>query len=216
MRAFPESLSTSGARNYWKRADDQAQLLFDSLVAWIGALEAERDPTDRFMNFGRILLQAFRMQLMMASDPGFPLFNILVRLYTAVHQTDTFARATQISLERRGTQISLRCQLRRVYGHVTSKSNVRNATGGSYSQRGRPSRNSEGLLAASYESGRRRLHSFHHLPPLRTEVAPHRRCSIRYFRWLNAIDEKGNGAYPPTTLDCGTANHRHLRFGPAI
>ncbi|KAF8286984.1 hypothetical protein TcYC6_0003680 [Trypanosoma cruzi] len=63
-------LDLRGAYNYWKRADDQAQLVFDCLVAWIGALEAERDPTDRFMNLGRILLRAFRMQLMMASDPG--------------------------------------------------------------------------------------------------------------------------------------------------
>ncbi|KAF8288770.1 dispersed gene family protein 1 (DGF-1), putative [Trypanosoma cruzi] len=72
------------AYSYWKRAGDQAQLVVDSLFAWIGALEAERDPTDHFMNFGKILLQAFRTQLMMASDPGIPLFNILVRLCTAV------------------------------------------------------------------------------------------------------------------------------------
>ncbi|KAF8300394.1 putative surface protease GP63 [Trypanosoma cruzi] len=104
-------LDLRGAYNYWKRADDQAQLVFDSLVAWIGALEAERDPTDRFMNLGRILLQAFRMQLMMASDPGIPVFNILARPCTAVHEADTFARTIQIPLERRGTQISLRCQL---------------------------------------------------------------------------------------------------------
>ncbi|RNF14739.1 dispersed gene family protein 1 (DGF-1) [Trypanosoma cruzi] len=96
------------------------------------------------MNLGRILLQAFRMQLMMASDPGIPLFNIRARPCTAVHEADTFARATQILLELRGTQISLRCQLCHVYGHVTSKSNVRDATGGSYSQRGRPSRNGRG------------------------------------------------------------------------
>ncbi|RNC59784.1 putative surface protease GP63 [Trypanosoma cruzi] len=104
-------LDLRGAYNYWQRADDQAQLLFDSLVAWIGALEAERDPTDRFMNLGRILLQAFRMQLMMASDPGIPLFNVRARPCTAVHEADTFARAIQIPLERRGTQISLRCRL---------------------------------------------------------------------------------------------------------
>ncbi|RNF12694.1 selenocysteine-tRNA-specific elongation factor [Trypanosoma cruzi] len=187
------------------------------MVAWICALEAERYLTDRFMNFGRTLLQAFRMQLMMASDPGIPLFNILARLCTAVHQTDTFARATQPLAGRRGTQISLRCQLCHFYRPVTSKSNVRDATEGGYSQRGRPSRNGVGLLAASCESGRRQLHPFHHLPPIpREEVAPHRRCSIRSFKLPEEIVERGNGAYLLTTLDCGTAKHRYHRFGPAI
>ncbi|RNC57295.1 selenocysteine-tRNA-specific elongation factor [Trypanosoma cruzi] len=204
-----------GAHDHWKRADDQAQLLFDCLFAWIGALEAERDPTDRFMNLGRILLQAFRMQLMMASDPGIPVLNILARPCTAVHGADTFARAIQIPLERRGTQISLRCQLCHVDGHEASTRNVRDATGGSYSPRGRPSRNGEGLFAASYESGRRQLHPFHHLPLFRKDVTPHRRCSIRYYKLPDAIIEKGNGAYPPTTLDCGTTKHRHLRFARA-
>ncbi|KAF8285465.1 hypothetical protein TcBrA4_0136250 [Trypanosoma cruzi] len=81
-----------GAYNYWQQTEDQAQLSFDCLAAWVGALGAERDLTDRFMNFGRILLQAFRMQLMMASDPGIPLFNIRARPCTAVHEADTFAR----------------------------------------------------------------------------------------------------------------------------
>ncbi|RNC38863.1 dispersed gene family protein 1 (DGF-1) [Trypanosoma cruzi] len=96
------------------------------------------------MNFGRILLQAFRVRLMTASDPGVPLSNIRARHRTAVHEADTFARATQIPSERRGAQISLRCQLLHVYGHDTSKSNVRDEAGGSYSQRGRPSRNGRG------------------------------------------------------------------------
>ncbi|KAF8301154.1 hypothetical protein TcYC6_0054990 [Trypanosoma cruzi] len=208
-------LDLRGAYKNLKRAEDQAQLVFDSLVAWIDALEAERDPTDRFMNLGRILLHAFRMQLMMASDPGIPLFNILARLYTAVRQTDTFARATQPPLERRGTQISLRCQLCHVYGHVTSKSNVRNATGGSYSQRGRPLRNGEELIAASYEGERRQPHPFHHPPPVLTGVARNRRHFIRSLELPDAIIEKGDEAYPPTALDCGTTKHRHPRFGPA-
>ncbi|RNC32838.1 selenocysteine-tRNA-specific elongation factor [Trypanosoma cruzi] len=186
------------------------------MVAWIGVLEAERDPTDRFMNFGRTLLQAFRMLLMMASDPGIPLFNIRARLCTAVHEADTFARSIQIPLERRGTQRPLRCQLCHVYGHVTSKSNARDATGGSYSQHRRPSRNGVGLLAAFYEGGRRQPHPFHHLPLFRKDVAPHRRCSTRYYKLPDAIIEKRNGAYLLTTLDCGTTRHRHSRFGPAI
>ncbi|RNC58849.1 surface protease GP63, partial [Trypanosoma cruzi] len=74
-------LDLRGAYNYWHLADDQAQPVFDSLVTWIGALEAERDPTDRFMNLGRILLQEFRMQLMMASDLGIPLSKICARLH---------------------------------------------------------------------------------------------------------------------------------------
>ncbi|RNC34323.1 putative surface protease GP63 [Trypanosoma cruzi] len=160
-----------GAYNYWKRADDQAQLVFDSLVAWMCALEAGQDLSDRFMNLGKVLLQAFRMQLMMASDPGIPLFNVLARPCTAVHEADTFARAIQIPLERRGTQISLRCQLFHVYGHDTSKSNARDAPRRNRSADGRQE-TAKGLLAASCESGRRRLHPFHHLPLFRKDVAP--------------------------------------------
>ncbi|KAF8291243.1 dispersed gene family protein 1 (DGF-1), putative [Trypanosoma cruzi] len=84
-----------GAYNYWQRADDQAQLSFDSLAAWIGAVEAERDSTDQFMYFGRILLQEFWLQLTMPSDPGIPLFNVRARPCTAVHEADAFARATR-------------------------------------------------------------------------------------------------------------------------
>ncbi|RNE98487.1 helicase-like protein [Trypanosoma cruzi] len=69
---------------------------------------------------------------------------------------------------------------------------------------------------AAHEGGRRQPHPFRHLPPVRTDVAPRRRRSIRYFKSPDAIVEKGNGAYPPTTLECGTANHRHPRLGPAI
>ncbi|RNC41151.1 selenocysteine-tRNA-specific elongation factor [Trypanosoma cruzi] len=209
-------LGLRGAYNYWQQADDQAQLVVDSLFAWMCALEAERDPTDRFMNFGRILLQAFRVRLMTASDPGIPLFNILARLCTAVHEADTFARATQPLAERRGTQISLRCQMCHIYGHDVPTCNVRDKTGGSYSQHGWPLKTAEGLLAASYESGRRQPHLFHHLPPLRTGIASHRRCSTRSFKLPDAIVEKGNGAYPPTTLDCGTTEHRHPRLGSVV
>ncbi|ESS62301.1 hypothetical protein TCDM_10059 [Trypanosoma cruzi Dm28c] len=51
-----------------------------------------------------------------------------------------------------------------IYGHVTFKSNAGDATGGSYSQHGRPLNNGEGLLAASYEGGRKQPHPFRHLP----------------------------------------------------
>ncbi|RNF01706.1 selenocysteine-tRNA-specific elongation factor [Trypanosoma cruzi] len=168
------------------------------------------------MNFGRTLLQEFRMQLTMASEPDISVFNIRARLCTAVHQTDAYARAIQPLMERRGVRRLSRCQLCGVYGHEASANNVRDVTGGRYSQRGRPSRNGEGPLAASYESERRQLHSFHHLPPFGKDVAPHRRHSTRYYKWLNAMVEKGNGAYLLTTLECGTTNRRHPRFGPVI
>ncbi|EKF30324.1 retrotransposon hot spot (RHS) protein, putative [Trypanosoma cruzi marinkellei] len=73
-----------GAYNYWQQADDQAKLAFDCLVDWIGTLEEVRGLTDHFMNSGRNLLQEFRLQLMMASDPGIPLSKILACLYAAV------------------------------------------------------------------------------------------------------------------------------------
>ncbi|KAF8276396.1 surface protease GP63 [Trypanosoma cruzi] len=137
-------LDLRGAYQCWQQADDQAQLVVDSLFAWMCALEAERDPTDHFMNFGKILLQAFRTQLMMASDPGIPPFNILARLCTAVHEADTFARATQPLAERRGTQISLRCQMCPIYGHDVPTCNVRDATEGGYSQHGWPLKSGKG------------------------------------------------------------------------
>ncbi|RNC34168.1 helicase-like protein [Trypanosoma cruzi] len=74
----------------------------------------------------------------------------------------------------------------------------------------------KGLLAASCESGRRQLHPFHHLPLFRKEVAPRRRRSIRCFKLPDEIVGKGNGAYLPTTLGCGTTKHRYHRFGPVI
>ncbi|RNC35072.1 hypothetical protein TcCL_Unassigned02076, partial [Trypanosoma cruzi] len=57
------------------------------------------------------------------------------------------------------------------------------------------------------------LHPFHHFPPILTGVAQDRRHSIRSFKLPDAIVEKSNGAYPPTTLDCGTTKHRHPALG---
>ncbi|RNC46071.1 dispersed gene family protein 1 (DGF-1) [Trypanosoma cruzi] len=133
MRAFPDSLSTSGCIQVLAPGGRPGSTSLRVLIAWIGAVEAERDPTDRFMSFGRTLLQAFRMQLTIASDPGIPLSNILARPCTAVHQTDIFANAAQLLVDRRETQRTVRRQLCHVYGHDTSKSNVRDETGGSYS-----------------------------------------------------------------------------------
>ncbi|RNE98303.1 helicase-like protein [Trypanosoma cruzi] len=64
--------------------------------------------------------------------------------------------------------------------------------------------------------GLRQPHPFHHLPPIPAGVAPHRRRFIKPLKSPDASDGKGNGVYPPTTLDCGTTKHRHRRFGPVI
>ncbi|KAF8284787.1 hypothetical protein TcBrA4_0043200 [Trypanosoma cruzi] len=206
MRASPESFLTSWTHTIIGNRR-RTRLSFPSTVWSRGRERWKQSGVSPIMKLGRTLLQEFRMQLTMASEPDIPVFNIRARHRSAVNEADTFARAIPIPLERRGTQILSRCQLCGVYGHEASANNVRDATGGSDSQRGRPSRIGEGLLAASYESGRRQLHSFHHLPPFGKDVAPHRRHSIRYYKWLNAMVEKGNGAYLLTTLECGTTKH---------
>ncbi|KAF8276015.1 hypothetical protein TcBrA4_0131580 [Trypanosoma cruzi] len=53
---------------YWHQADAQAQLAFGSPLSWTRALDMDRDFADRFKDFGRALLQAFRMQTMIASS----------------------------------------------------------------------------------------------------------------------------------------------------
>ncbi|RNC36089.1 helicase-like protein [Trypanosoma cruzi] len=62
-----------GAYNYWERTEDQTKLSFDPLVDGISEFEAEQDFKDICMKFGKNVLQAFRMHLMMPSDPGIPL-----------------------------------------------------------------------------------------------------------------------------------------------
>ncbi|KAF8285750.1 hypothetical protein TcYC6_0032310 [Trypanosoma cruzi] len=133
-----------GAYSYWQQAEDQNKLFFDCLVAWIGALEAERDLSDRFTNLVGTLVQAYRMQLMMASEPDIQLSKICARLYAAVHEADTFARAIQILLERRGAQRPVRCQLCHIYGHDASKCNLRGAPRRNRSQYRQPSKNGKG------------------------------------------------------------------------
>ncbi|RNC52169.1 structural maintenance of chromosome protein 4 [Trypanosoma cruzi] len=92
----------------WQKEDEQVKLAFDNLVEWIGVLEGGQDPTDRFMNFGRSLLNTFRMRLTMASDPGIRLSKLRARLHTAVRQTDTNAKAVRPLVDRRETQRTLR------------------------------------------------------------------------------------------------------------
>ncbi|RNE96200.1 helicase-like protein, partial [Trypanosoma cruzi] len=66
----------------WQQDNEQVKLAFDNLVEWIGALEGLQDPTDRIINLGRSLLNTFRMQLTIASDPGIRLSKLRARLYT--------------------------------------------------------------------------------------------------------------------------------------
>ncbi|RNC46625.1 hypothetical protein TcCL_NonESM03613 [Trypanosoma cruzi] len=125
--------------------DEQVKLAFDNLVEWISAPEVLQDPTDRFMNLGRSLLNTFRMQLTIASDPGIRLSKPRARLHTAVHQTDAYARAAQLFVDRRETQRTVRCQRCHIFGHEASTCNVRPR--GNYSQYRRPSKNGRGAAA---------------------------------------------------------------------
>ncbi|RNF14422.1 helicase-like protein [Trypanosoma cruzi] len=129
----------------WQRDEEQVKLAFDNLVEWIGALEDLQDPTDRFMNLGSSILNTFRMQLTMASDPGIRLSKLRARLHTAVHLTDTYARAAQLFVDRRETQRTVRCQRCHIFGHEASTCNVRPR--GNYSQYRRPSKNGRGAAA---------------------------------------------------------------------
>ncbi|RNC35981.1 structural maintenance of chromosome protein 4, partial [Trypanosoma cruzi] len=129
----------------WQQDNEQVKLAFDNLVEWIGALEGLQDPTDRIMNLGRSLLNTFRMQLTIASDPGIRLSKLRARLYTAVHQTDAYARAAQLFVDRRENQRTVRCQRCHIFGHEASTCNVRPR--GNYSQYRRPSKNGRGAAA---------------------------------------------------------------------
>ncbi|KAF8305705.1 hypothetical protein TcBrA4_0039370 [Trypanosoma cruzi] len=123
----------------------QVKLAFGVFVEWVGVLGGGQDPTDRFMNFGGSLLNTFRARLTMASDPGIRLSKLRARLYTAVHQTDTYARVAQLLVDRRETQRTLRCQQCHTYGHEASTCNVRPR--GNYSQYRRPPKNGRGAAA---------------------------------------------------------------------
>ncbi|KAF8278271.1 structural maintenance of chromosome protein 4 [Trypanosoma cruzi] len=85
----------------WQQDDEQVKLAFGNSFEWIGALEGLQDPTDRIINLGRSLRNTFRMQLTMASDPGILFSKLRARRHTAVHQTDTHAKATQPLVDRR-------------------------------------------------------------------------------------------------------------------
>ncbi|KAF8276654.1 hypothetical protein TcBrA4_0124930 [Trypanosoma cruzi] len=131
----------------WQQDNEQVKLAFDNLVEWISALEGLQDPPDRIMNLGRSLLNTFRMQLTIASDPDILFSKLRARLYTAVHQTDAYARAAQLFVDRLETQRTVRCQQCHTYGHEASTCNVRPR--GNYSQYRRPSKNGRGAAARS-------------------------------------------------------------------
>ncbi|RNC41915.1 structural maintenance of chromosome protein 4 [Trypanosoma cruzi] len=97
------------------------------------------------MNLGRSLLNTFLMQLMMASDPGIRLSKVRARLHSAFHQTDTYARAAELFVDRRETQRTLRCQQCHTYGHDASTCNVRPR--GNLLHYRRPSKNGRGDAA---------------------------------------------------------------------
>ncbi|RNC39996.1 selenocysteine-tRNA-specific elongation factor [Trypanosoma cruzi] len=99
------------------------------LVLWMRALQLHREPKKQFMDLGRIVLQVFRMQIVIKFDPSIPIQKLRARLRTAFHEDDTFARVAQPFMDRRGTrsqqQRSLLCQLCLIYGHDASTCKVR-------------------------------------------------------------------------------------------
>ncbi|KAF8283456.1 hypothetical protein TcBrA4_0058470 [Trypanosoma cruzi] len=161
MRAFPESLSTSGAHTIV--GNRRKATLNLPLAIWLRGwvLGGWQDSTDRIMNLGSSLLITFRMQLAIASELSIRLSKLRARLYTAVRQTDAYARAAQLLAERRGTQRLSRCRCvafvdtRRP--HATPEAHpeefTRSADGRENAAEGPP---------AAYEGGRRQPHPFHH------------------------------------------------------
>ncbi|RNF13633.1 selenocysteine-tRNA-specific elongation factor [Trypanosoma cruzi] len=149
-----------------------------------------------------------------------PPSTLRARLQMAVHEADTFARATQPLVERRVNQTKTTIVAMPIVSYLWTRciyTRRAQRSQRNYSQRSLSLKNGVGLLAASCESGRIQPHPFHHRPPIRAQdVAPCRRRSIRSFKLPEEIVERGNGAYLLTTLDCGTAKHRHHRFGPAM
>ncbi|RNC39639.1 hypothetical protein TcCL_NonESM10977, partial [Trypanosoma cruzi] len=93
--------------------------------------------------------------------------KLRARLYTAVHQTDAYARAAQPLVDRRETQRTVRCQRCHTYGHEASTRNV--CPRGNYSQNRRPSKNGRGAAGRL----RRRKKPAPSIPPPPTNT--HRR-----------------------------------------
>ncbi|RNC45087.1 helicase-like protein [Trypanosoma cruzi] len=194
----------------WQQDGEQVKLAFGNLVEWIGVLEGGQDPTDRIMNLGRSLLNTFRMQLTIASDPGIRLSKPRARLHTAVHQADAYARAARLFVDRR--EPNALCDANNVISLDTRRLHAMCVREGITIQapiKKRPRGCRTPLMNADDRS------SIQSATSHQSSQAARRRCSSLYFKSPDAIVGKGNGDYPPTTLDCGTANYRHPRFGQA-
>ncbi|KAF8304764.1 putative cytochrome P450 [Trypanosoma cruzi] len=198
----------------WQQDYEQVKLAFDNLVECIGVLEGWQDPIDELMDFGRSLLNTFRMQLTIASDPasGFP---NCAAVYTPLFTRPTPMRG-QPDLSWIGEKPNALCDANNVIPMDTRHLHAMCAREGINYNTGVHQKTAEGMPHAAHECWRRGLHPIRHLPPILTGSAPHRRCSTRSFKLPDEIVGKGDGAFLPTTLDCGTTKHRQFRFGPVI
>ncbi|ESS54903.1 hypothetical protein TCDM_13675 [Trypanosoma cruzi Dm28c] len=148
------------------------------------ALRLYREPQKQFMDLGRIIPRAFRMQIVIKSDPSIPIQKLPARLHTAFHEADTFARLAQPLMDRRGTrsqqQRSLRCQLCLIYGHDASTRNVRSKRVFPELQTNVKKRKRGCAPLMKADDGSHIHSTTHHQSP--EYFAPHRRRFIRSFR----------------------------------
>ncbi|KAF8302093.1 putative cytochrome P450 [Trypanosoma cruzi] len=143
-------LDLRGAYNYWKRAEDQAQIDFDNLAVWIGALEVLQDPTDQLMDFDRPLLNTFRTRLTMASDPGIRLSKLRARLYTLLFTRPTPMRGRP-SLSSIGEKPSALCDAKDAISLDTRHLHAICAREGITHNTGVHQKTAEGLPHAAHE-----------------------------------------------------------------
>ncbi|KAF8275460.1 hypothetical protein TcBrA4_0138370 [Trypanosoma cruzi] len=192
-------------------------MAIDGLVSCRRALEIDREPTDQLMDFGRALPQTFRTLIAITTDPSLsrpphfvPAFTWpFTRLTPSRGQPGLLWSGAQPNKNNDCCDASCVVFMDTMHLHATCAAQPEELLAAQSAIK-----NGEGLPAA-YEGGRKQPHPFHHHPPIRTQdVAPCRRRFIRYFELPESTDEKGR-AYPPTTLDCGTTNLRHPRFGQA-
>ncbi|KAF8282563.1 hypothetical protein TcBrA4_0081410 [Trypanosoma cruzi] len=197
-KGAPGIIDLRCAYQCWQQDNEQVKLAFDNLVEWISALEGLQDPTDRIMNLGRSLLNAFWMQLTIASDPGIRLSKL--RAPRLLHRCSPDGHLCEGDPASRGfgrrNQRTVRCQRCHTYGHKASTCNV--CPRGNYSQYRRPSKNGRGaagtpLMNAGDGSPIQPQPTSHQSSQA---SHPHRRCSTLYFKLPDAIVGKGNGAYP--------------------
>ncbi|RNC62158.1 hypothetical protein TcCL_ESM00174, partial [Trypanosoma cruzi] len=90
--------------------DALARLASDGLVLWTRALGMDRDPTGGFIAIGGALMQDFRLQIMMATEP-----SVLLSALRVCPRTQK--------------QRLLQCRLCRIYGHDVSACKLRGAGG---------------------------------------------------------------------------------------